>query len=576
MVVDDVKFMSILKGKRIKLTLKSSSFFGVVQRINHDKSLILTDVVSASGCKYPGSKVFFGHEVVNVEFASGGKTDNGDIHANTTGDDMNVKNSQVNKKSFLFQETLTIFDDKEGCLSFVVIDDFHEKFGPAVMHIKKQHVIGVGAEGVELFNHGRLCWLQIALKNKVYLFDILLLGVQAFKNGLSMILESKHILKVIHDCRAITGCLISQFGVKLTNVFDTQVADVMCFYSETGGFLPNRVSTLKEVLKSHLKVPSSQLLALQMKSQLIKEEREMWYKRPCPVPMLKMMVLSVVHLQPLRLALLDTLMTDYITLVDSYLSSCYYEPGELDHISMESMLELPRELKQLKQMYCERQKQAIDLYPVTEQGLLARFNPRTQPPSQTSPVSLTQGNCVESPPSAQVDVLSCQSPTSPLKSTDASSAQSVEVNISPDSPAQASVPETVPDLRKQMSPASNLPVGVGRGCRELLMDTISRGRSLGTEQSVLSALPAMGRGFPLQIPPAQILQEYTGDMKTPGRMKATPSCPNLTSSETAISQSGTGADDPLNDISVLRGEHFTPTPQSLLSSLSQSFRSFRF
>uniref|UniRef100_A0A7N9AQ72 3'-5' exonuclease domain-containing protein n=1 Tax=Mastacembelus armatus TaxID=205130 RepID=A0A7N9AQ72_9TELE len=460
-------------------------------------------------CKYPGSKVFFGHEVVNGEMDS------------------------------------------------------------KVMHIKKQHVIGVGAEGVELFNHGRLCWLQIALKNKVYLFDILLLGVQAFKNGLSMILESKHILKVIHDCRAITGCLISQFGVKLTNVFDTQVADVMCFYSETGGFLPNRVSTLKEVLKSHLKVPSSHCVFFQ-------EEREMWYKRPCPVPMLKMMVLSVVHLQPLRLALLDTLMTDYITLVDSYLSSCYYEPGELDHISMESMLELPRELKQLKQMYCERQKQAIDLYPVTEQGLLARFNPRTQPPSQTSPVSLTQGNCVESPPSAQVDVLSCQSPTSPLKSTDASSAQSVEVNISPDSPAQASVPETVPDLRKQMSPASNLPVGVGRGCRELLMDTISRGRSLGTEQSVLSALPAMGRGFPLQIPPAQILQEYTGDMKTPGRMKATPSCPNLTSSETAISQSGTGADDPLNDISVLRGEHFTPTPQSLLSSLSQSFRSFRF
>jgi len=32
-----------------------------------------------------------------------------------------------------------------------------------------------------------------------------------------------HILQVIHDCRAIAGCLIAQFGVKLTNVFDTQV-----------------------------------------------------------------------------------------------------------------------------------------------------------------------------------------------------------------------------------------------------------------------------------------------------------------------------------------------------------------
>lgn len=32
-----------------------------------------------------------------------------------------------------------------------------------------------------------------------------------------------HFVQVIHDCRAIAGCLISQFGVQLVNVFDTQV-----------------------------------------------------------------------------------------------------------------------------------------------------------------------------------------------------------------------------------------------------------------------------------------------------------------------------------------------------------------
>lgn len=32
-----------------------------------------------------------------------------------------------------------------------------------------------------------------------------------------------HFVQVIHDCRAIAGCLTAQFGVKLTNVFDTQV-----------------------------------------------------------------------------------------------------------------------------------------------------------------------------------------------------------------------------------------------------------------------------------------------------------------------------------------------------------------
>lgn len=60
----------------------------------------------------------------------------------------------------------------------------------------------------------------------------------------------------------------------------------------------------------------------------------MWYKRPCPVPLLKVMALSVIHLQPLRLVLLDALMTDYMALVDSYLKSSHNAPDELEHVSM--------------------------------------------------------------------------------------------------------------------------------------------------------------------------------------------------------------------------------------------------
>lgn len=62
----------------------------------------------------------------------------------------------------------------------------------------------------------------------------------------------------------------------------------------------------------------------------------MWYKRPCPVPLLKVMALAVIHLTPLRLVLLDTLMTDYMVLVDSYLSSSLYEPDGLEHVTMVS------------------------------------------------------------------------------------------------------------------------------------------------------------------------------------------------------------------------------------------------
>lgn len=68
----------------------------------------------------------------------------------------------------------------------------------------------------------------------------------------------------------------------------------------------------------------------------LQEEKDMWQKRPCALPLLKVMSLSVIHLQPLRLVLMDTLMTDYMTLVDSYLNSSHYQPDELDHVAMVS------------------------------------------------------------------------------------------------------------------------------------------------------------------------------------------------------------------------------------------------
>lgn len=43
MVLEDVEFLNFFKGKRIKLTLKTSSYLGVVQRINPNKTLVLTD-----------------------------------------------------------------------------------------------------------------------------------------------------------------------------------------------------------------------------------------------------------------------------------------------------------------------------------------------------------------------------------------------------------------------------------------------------------------------------------------------------------------------------------------------------
>lgn len=367
--LDDYRFLESFKRKRIRLTTKGSTFEGVVQRINLNKTIILEDVVEVqSGSRFLGAKVFFGQEILNVEFTDSSNTD-------LLSDEDRDKVGQMSLAEFQpYRNTLMGHEDEEEqFVNYVVVDEFHEQFGPAVMHIRKQQVIGLGLDGIGALQNERLCWLQVATKNQVYLFDVLLLGARAFKNGLSTILESTNILKVMHDCRRISRCLMMQFGVNLVNVFDTQVADVMHFYAETGGFLPTRVSTLQEVISVHLKMPLSRLSSLSIKDQLCREDGEVWYVRPCPAPLLKVMALSVIHLQPLRFTLLDALMSDYTSLVDSYLKTGQENPVCTEDIG-KTGLELPRELREIEVIKCERQKWALERYNVTEDGLLDRYN----------------------------------------------------------------------------------------------------------------------------------------------------------------------------------------------------------
>lgn len=541
MVVDDIYFMNALKGKRIKLTLKSSVFFGVVQRINANKTLVLSEV-TFNGSKIAGTKLFFGREIVNVEFDCVAKAKAGNIHQ---GLEEKLKFETI--QPFKQATTWDADDENEDeYMNFVVIDQFHDSFGPALMHIKKQHVVGVGAEGVEIYKNGRLCWLKIATKSKIYLFDVLLLGAQAFKNGLSMVLESKHILKVVHDCRAIAGCLTTQFGVKLANVFDTQVADFLVFHSETGGFLPSRVSSLEEVLKLHLKVPSCQISSLKRKSQLSKEDREIWFLRPCPIPLLKVMSLSVVHLQPLRLLLLDRLMADFMYLVDSYLTGSSYLPDQLEALNMESVLELPSELRQLEQMYQERRQQAAGHYSTTKDGLLARFKAPLQP-STPSPAAAVERKQLDFPALAMKEP-----PTSPGKEIlekvhPPSDIQASSVGIvGPHSPLEQA--EGSEDrIWSSSSPSAGL---------EIQRVEADHGRK---EELCIAALPPIGRGFCFQAAAAKAPKERSEGISTLLKMPPSGSKQNL-SQDPAV-PSGPGGQ--------------CPAPESLTSLLARSFRAFR-
>ncbi|XP_069064922.1 piRNA biogenesis protein EXD1 isoform X2 [Pleurodeles waltl] len=275
----DPTFLSRILGQSLKITLKCGSFQGVLQHVDPSRAILLSKVKDLDcGINLPGVKLFFGSEIENVEIVTEGEEssvgETSDVQA-MNGGAPTLEAAEKNNNNLTTQTEGLCCASKEHPntswnilkqniagheeeIEYTVIDQFQQKFGHAIRHLKSQNVIGVDAEGLNVCRHGKLCWLQVATRSTVYLFDIFVLGARAFKNGLQMVFEDKGILKVIHDCRWLSDCLSHQYGTALTNVFDTQVADVFMFSVQTGGFLPDCISTLKDSLVRHLGMSPSQ------------------------------------------------------------------------------------------------------------------------------------------------------------------------------------------------------------------------------------------------------------------------------------------------------------------------------
>ncbi|XP_048709101.2 piRNA biogenesis protein EXD1 isoform X5 [Caretta caretta] len=349
----DYQFLNEILGKTVKITLKCGIFQGILQHVDSSRSIVLSRVKNLeTGRSMPGVKMFFGYEIVNVELleeleqaatpirdsldTGGTGMERGEPaeHSPQSSTCISPK-SRVTTLSNL-KYTLAEEEEEEN-MEYIVIDQFQQKFGPAMLHIKKQCVFGVAAEGVNLCRHGRLCWLQ-----------------------------------VIHDCRLISDCLSHQYGVILSNVFDTQVADVLHFSSITGGFLPHRISSLQECLMRHLKMSPRKVSFLVYRQQAVQETPDIWFVRPLPPSLLKVLALETVYLLPLRLWLMDEMMSDLTTLVDGYLNA--YREGSADLLGSTetSCMELPEELHQLADFQKLRRETALKKYKVNEEGLLIR------------------------------------------------------------------------------------------------------------------------------------------------------------------------------------------------------------
>ncbi|XP_033001428.1 piRNA biogenesis protein EXD1 [Lacerta agilis] len=371
----DYHFLHDILRKTVKITLKCGTFQGVLQHVDSSRSIFLNKVKNLeSGRSVPGVKMFFGHEIVNVELIDDSEQHAAEGKTAPTREAPSTQVTAADKEEPWKQNTQNLVTDQDTGedIEYVVVDQFQKQFGSAMVHIKKQNVCSVAAEGVNLCRHGKLSWLQIATRSKVFLFDVFLLGARVFKNGLQMILEDHNILKVIHDCRWLSDCLSHQYGVMLSNVFDTQVADVLQFSVETGGFLPHRISSLQDCLMRYLGMPYRCISFLEQRQRVIEENPEIWFVRPLPPALLKVLALEAAYLLPLRMLLLDEIMSDLTTLVDGYLNA--FREGSADPLGSTeiSCMELPQELRQLADFYKERRKRATQNFQLNEEGLLIR------------------------------------------------------------------------------------------------------------------------------------------------------------------------------------------------------------
>jgi ribonuclease D len=151
----------------------------------------------------------------------------------------------------------------------VFIDCIGGIFNTAVKDIKKESAIGIDSK-VAFGHHHEVTLLSISTQTRVYQFDILKLGMAAFDSGLRSILEGK-IQKIIHNSRPLASCLNHKYLVKLANVFDTQVGELI-IEKNVCGLFPQYMCSLTECIEVFLGFPIDRVQ--------FNDDKEMWIKRP--------------------------------------------------------------------------------------------------------------------------------------------------------------------------------------------------------------------------------------------------------------------------------------------------------
>jgi len=129
-------------------------------------------------------------------------------------------------------------------------------FEESISRLMKASRVGLVGKGEALGREGVLSMLVLAAEEEVFVFDVLLLGMDGFQYGLYAVLHRPDLVKVVHDVRQLSDILHHQFQVTLVNVFDTMAAHLVVANWEADNPRQNLevAPTLEDTLRRFLKM----------------------------------------------------------------------------------------------------------------------------------------------------------------------------------------------------------------------------------------------------------------------------------------------------------------------------------
>lgn len=161
-----------------------------------------------------------------------------------------------------------------------VISDVQEA-QVTMVTILKESKVGLDLEGMDLGIDGKVSIVTLALPNgNVYIFDVYSCPMIMFDGKLHEVLESDRILKVMHGAFGDAGGLLSNFNVRLRNVYDTQCAFTALQLSDprllSQDLIPHTIG-LNDLLKFYKISPNGYKKGIQ---GAYKDTPHLWKTRP--------------------------------------------------------------------------------------------------------------------------------------------------------------------------------------------------------------------------------------------------------------------------------------------------------